>query len=264
MAIPYPVLEEFAVKWKKEIGLPFSVLGLIPVYVKREKLELLIWAGMNRVRMGIQSGSDRILKFYNRPNKPGVIKKSTSIIGDFKDYMIPPAYDIILDNPIETRQDVIDTLELIYEMPRPFTLNIFALRVIPNTKLADDLEKANFNIPDIRTNYLHTTPTLANTMVHLLTFFKPPRWIFEKTLKGAKPFTEKQRMYPISHFLFRLLFLSKRAFDHLRYMDFSVLPGKIGFLFWKIGLIQFWYKYILKKPPKEKPSKTLDLSKHKV
>ena len=38
----------------------------------------------------------------------------------------------------------------------------------------------------------------------------------------------------------------KRAFDHLRFMDFSVLPGKVGYYLWKFGIIGFWRKFILK------------------
>jgi hypothetical protein len=30
-------------------------------------------------------------------------------------------------------------------------------------------------------------------------------------------------------------------------MDFSVLPGRWGYFFWKIGLVQFWQKHFLKR-----------------
>ena len=39
----------------------------------------------------------------------------------------------------------------------------------------------------------------------------------------------------------------KKAFDHLRFMDFSVLPGKPGYYLWKFGVISFWHRYILKR-----------------
>ena len=67
MAIRMPELTDFATQWREQVGLSFCIYGVIPTYVQREKVELLTWAGMNRVRMGIQSGSDRILKFYKRP-----------------------------------------------------------------------------------------------------------------------------------------------------------------------------------------------------
>ena len=120
MAIPYPQLEEFAELWKQELDIPFAVYGVIPNYVKQEKFELLTWAGMNRIRMGIQSGSEHILDFYKRPSPPAKIRAAGEVIGRFTPkYHLPPAYDLIVDNPIETRQDVVDTLQLIYDMPRP-------------------------------------------------------------------------------------------------------------------------------------------------
>ena len=46
-------------------------------------------------------------------------------------YMIPPAFDIILDNPVETMDDNRATLDLLYEMPRPYTLTDLAGNTTP-------------------------------------------------------------------------------------------------------------------------------------
>jgi hypothetical protein len=70
MAISYGQLEEFAELWHDELALPFAVYGVIPNYVRQDKLELLSWAGMNHIRMGIQSGSKNMLDFYKRPTPP--------------------------------------------------------------------------------------------------------------------------------------------------------------------------------------------------
>ena len=71
MAIPYRQIEEFAELWKAELDLPFAVYGVIPNYVNRDKFELLTWAGMNRVRMGIQSGSRNTLDVLQAPVAAG-------------------------------------------------------------------------------------------------------------------------------------------------------------------------------------------------
>src|SRR5258708_18267028 len=55
---------------------PFAVYGVIPNYVRQDKFELLSWAGMNRIRMGIQSGSKNMLDFYKRPTPPEKILKA--------------------------------------------------------------------------------------------------------------------------------------------------------------------------------------------
>ncbi len=140
MALPLDLIEEFATEYRKTVGVPFTVTGVIPNYVREDKLEVLTAAGLVRIRMGIQSGSERMLDFYKRPAPPEKVLRSTEIVNRFRRVMIAPAYDIITDNPIETAEDVRATLRLVYELPRPFTLNIFSLHVMPNTALARQFE----------------------------------------------------------------------------------------------------------------------------
>lgn len=244
MAIPKATLIEFSNQWKKEINIPFAVLGVIPSFVRDDKLKILINGGMNRLRMGIQSGSDRILKFYDRPNKEGLVPKAHSMIAAYSKYMIPPAYDIIVGNPIETRQDVIDTLELLYNMERPFTIDIFALKIIPNTVMERDFLKHGISLEEITSNYSYIEPTFANALLFLLTVIKPPRWLFVYWLNFVKPHSEKQKLYLVFYYTSRFLWLAKRAFNHFRFMDFSTFPGRIGWVFWKLGLVKFWRKLI--------------------
>ena len=239
MAIPLKILNEFAEKWRAEISVPFSVVGVIPAFVKKEKVEVLVWGGMKRTRMGIQSGSDRILEFYDRPNKPGLIPRAASILASYTPYMIAPDYDLIIDNPIETRQDVIDTLNMVYNLRRPFNLNIFALRAIPNTELANDLMGRGVDIKDIKTSYLIATPTVANCMVFLLTVFRPPEKIYNYLLKYVKPFTEEQPLFPRLFMFCRALWMLRRAYYHLKYFDFSFFPGKVGWFLYHSGFSKF-------------------------
>ena len=162
MAIPYGQLEEFAELWREELSLPFAVYGVIPNYVRQDKFELLSWAGMNRIRMGIQSGSQAMLDFYKRPTPPEKILGAGKVIASFAPkYHIPAAYDIIMDNPIETRDDVKATLQLLYEMDRPYTLFIYSLKVIPNTGLAAAMEERGLDLDEIDDSYLAIPPRLG-------------------------------------------------------------------------------------------------------
>jgi len=248
LALKYEVLEEFAKLYKAEIKIPFCVFGVIPNYVREDKIALLVDAGMNRIRMGIQSGSENILEFYKRPTKLHKIKEATEIFNKFKKYMIPPAFDIILENPIEKPEDTRATLDLLHKMPRPFTLNTYALRIIPNTQLAKDIEKTGHKIPSIKKNFNYGYhPTLGNLLVFALTFWKIPNWLYKILRNKVQPVHSKQSDYKISFNLIRSFYLLKRGIDHLRFMDFSVVPGKIGYYLWKLGIIGFWQKYILKK-----------------
>jgi len=242
MALPVPVLEEFCRLYGREIALPFAVIGLGPNYVTEEKMKLLVAAGMNRVRMGIQSGSQRILDFYERSTSVERIMESCRIINRFSNRMIPPAYDIILDNPLETKEDTLATLNLISRLPRPFTLNLFALRVIPNTRLAESLTKMGIELPDIRLTLPRHQPTLANILIYLLILCRVPHTLYRKLCVAVLPAHLPQRHYPLLLLLVRLLYLSRRAFDHLRFMDFSVLTGRVGYLFWKCGIVGLWQR----------------------
>ena len=247
LALPYAVLEQFCKLWKAEVKIPFAVLGIIPNYVREDKIALLLDAGMNRVRMGIQSGSERILEFYKRPTKLRRIKEAAKVINKYKKYMITPGYDIILENPIETPEDTRATLDLLYEMPRPFNANVFALRIIPNTELARDFEKKGLEVPLIDQNYhfgFHRT--LGNTLVFALVVWKMPRWLFKRLRKKVYPVQSEQPHYPILFKCFHAAYLVSRAFDYLRFLDFSLLPGKVGYFLWKFGIINFWQRFFLK------------------
>jgi radical SAM superfamily enzyme YgiQ (UPF0313 family) len=255
MAIQYRELEEFAQLWHDDLdGLPFAVYGVIPNYVKKDKFEILTWAGMNRVRMGIQSGSKRILDFYQRPSPPAKILAAGKVISEFSPrYHIPPVYDIIMDNPIETRQDVVDTLELLYEMPRPFSLLIYSLKVIPNTELARAMEEQGIDIEEISASYLWIPPRAANLILYLLAIVRPPRWLFDRLLKRVRASAEDQKEYPRIAMVLRTAFLSKRALQHLRFMDFSIIPGKAGYIAWRLGLVGLWQKHVRHRPERPAP-----------
>ena len=241
LALPYATLEKFCKLWKKEIKIHFAVHGIIPNYVREDKIALLVDAGMNQVRMGIQSGSENILEFYKRPTKLKRIEEGTKIFNKFRKYMLPPVYDIILENPVETTEDTRATVDMLYEMPRPYTLNIFALRIIPNTTLAKDIEDRGIDVPTIRKSYLiDFHRTMGNCLVFALTFWKMPRWLYKIMRNKVYPVHTKQPRYPIFYRLCRTGFLLKRAFDHIRFMNFSFLSGKPGYYLWKFGVINFW------------------------
>lgn len=254
MAIPYEQLEEFAQLWHDELSIPFAVYGVIPNYVKREKFEILTWAGMNRIRMGIQSGSEEILNFYRRPTPPEKIRAASQVIGSFTPrYHIPPSYDIIMDNPVETRQDVIDTLELLYGLPRPFTLFIYSLKVIPNTELERAMRERGIDLEQIDSSYASIPPRWANLLLYVLTFWRPPRWLFDLMLRRVRASGEPQPLYPRLGLVLRAAYLTRKVVNHLRFMDFSLIPGWSGYVAWRLGLVGFWQRRVRRRLPRPAP-----------
>jgi anaerobic magnesium-protoporphyrin IX monomethyl ester cyclase len=253
MAIPYPQLEEFAELWKAELDIPFAVYGVIPNYVKKDKFEILTWAGMNRVRMGIQSGSQEILDFYKRPSPPEKILAAGEVIADFAPkYHLPPVYDIIMDNPIETRKNVKETLQLLYDMPRPFTLLIYSLKVIPNTELERAMKERGVELDKIDSSYLVIPPRAANLLLYLLCIFKPPGWLWRRLLSRARSSSEPQTLYPRLGMILRLLYLVRRVIPHAKKLDFSITPGWVGYAFWRVGLVGLWNRRINARLPRPK------------
>jgi anaerobic magnesium-protoporphyrin IX monomethyl ester cyclase len=251
MAIPYREIEEFAELWKAELDLPFAVYGVIPNYVKQDKFELLTWAGMNRVRMGIQSGSRRTLDFYKRPSPPEKILAAGKVNASFAPrYHIPPAYDIITDNPIETREDIRDTLQLLYDMERPYTLFIYALKVIPNTELEKKLKELGVDIEEISATFMAIPARVNNLLLYLLTIWRPPPWLWRRLLGHVRASTEEQRLYPRLGRLLRGMYLTRRALSHLVKLDFSATPGRTGYYVWRLGLIGLWRRRLTRRLPR--------------
>jgi radical SAM superfamily enzyme YgiQ (UPF0313 family) len=170
-------IEEFCRVYKERIGLPFTCLAS-PMTVTEEKMRLLVDAGLVYVQMGIQTGSANIQRLFNRANMSNErVMKAIRIINAYKDRMYPPSYDFILDVPYETDQDVIESLRLIAEIPKPFQLQPFALVLYPGTKL-HDMAAADGLLANERTQVYAKSYTMreANYLNLLMTLAKRGRF----------------------------------------------------------------------------------------
>ena len=113
--------------------------------------------------------------------------------------------------------------------------------------MAKQFEDRGIDIPSITKFYhLGYNRTLANTLIFTVAFWKMPRWLYKILLKKVYPVHIEQQLYPIFYRFCRTGYLLRRAFDHVRFMDFSLLPGKIGHILWKLRIISFWQRFIVK------------------
>ncbi len=240
IALPLEVIREFSEVFARRIGLPFVVFGVHPNIITQAKLDLLAVAGMNRARMGMQSGNEKMLKAYERRTTPERIRTSVSMLGKAarKYRMIPPAYDIITDNPQEERSDIVETLRFLYSLERPYVLTIFSLRVFPGTKLWEYFSvHPEWGDPQkINSSYLDTRKTMGNTLLYLLGMVRPPAWLFERLLSFVAGYNDPQPEYPILHFVVKNCYLTKRAIDHLAKLDFTVIVGWWTYYVWRSGV----------------------------
>ena len=111
-------------------------------------LDLLEQSNVQRLAVGVESGSQRILD---------LIRKSITIkdIIDFKNRInktkVPPYYNFIGGFPTETESDLRQTTELIFELLKNNSLakvSIFhCFRPLPGTKLIDDCVENGLDMP---------------------------------------------------------------------------------------------------------------------
>ncbi|MDQ3769065.1 MAG: hypothetical protein M3370_06250 [Actinomycetota bacterium] len=135
-----------------------------------------------------------------------------------------------------------DTLQVLYEMDRPYTLFIYSLRVIPNTDLAKVMEEQGVDVEEISANYFAIPPRMGNVLLYVLCFWRPPAWLWRLAIRRVRASWEPQTGYPGLLVVARTLALTARALSHLRKMDFSIIPGRTGWLAWRIGLVRAWQR----------------------
>lgn len=131
----------FCEEYKNYISLPFRIGGITPLNLNRKKLSLLVNAGLCATRMGIQSTSKRILEIYNRNYSNQQVEDAVRLINEFKNNIKLPEYDIILDNPWETDEDLIGTLIFLSRLPVPFRIALFSLAFYPGTELYEKAKR---------------------------------------------------------------------------------------------------------------------------
>ncbi len=126
-------IKEFADKYKSRIGLPFTCL-VSPWNAGMDKLRWLEDAGLKMLQMGIETTSENGKKIYRRNTADKIVLEAVQNIGKLKNGIIP-LYDFIIDNPYESTDDMLETLEFILKIPRPYHLDIFSLILFPGTEL---------------------------------------------------------------------------------------------------------------------------------
>ena len=135
---PRKHFEDFAKKYKEKVGLPFGIAVSANTYSK-EKMEILLDCGLKLIQMGVQSGSQRILdEVYNRKIK---VSKTRDILHQIEPYQkthsLDFLLDFIIDNPYETRDDIIQTYKYFLDLSLHVRINIFFLSFFPGTPIYD-------------------------------------------------------------------------------------------------------------------------------
>ena len=128
-------LREFALIYPHEVGIPFECT-VSPLRVTAEKVALSSKAGMYQISVGLESGSERVRKFvFNRFVDNIVQWRAARIINEYT--RGKGVYFLIIGNPYEDSEDLIEGIKFLEKLPPPFSLRPFNLIFLPGTKLFD-------------------------------------------------------------------------------------------------------------------------------
>lgn len=107
-------IAEFAPRYKAEVGLPFWCYTY-PTTTRQKDLDLLKDAGCVSMTMGIQSGSEEILR--EDFNRPVAQKKAIEAAQMIVDTGIDGFFDLITRVQFETEKNLRETFEFLLELP---------------------------------------------------------------------------------------------------------------------------------------------------
>lgn len=132
-ARPLEEMSELAETYPGEVGLPFECMAS-PRQITDEKVALAVKAGMFQVDVGLESGSERTRReVFNRHVDDETQLRAASAINRYAPGIA--MYFLILGNPYEERQDLLDGVRLLEKLPPPFKLRGYNLVFIPGTRL---------------------------------------------------------------------------------------------------------------------------------
>lgn len=130
-------LSDFCGHYKREIDLPFFC-NLQPLVVTRERIQMLVDAGLIGIQMGFQTGSERVNReVFNRRVSPDRFLAATYVLDEFTDRILDRHYHVIVDNPYETESELEQSARYVARFHKPYYLNVCKLMFYPHTALFD-------------------------------------------------------------------------------------------------------------------------------
>lgn len=161
-------LKEFAPRYKREIGLPFWCYTY-PRSTRKEDIELLRDAGLASISMGIQSGSQKVLKEYNRPVANDVAVRAANVLAEVG---VPALFDLMTMAEFEDEATCRETFEFLTTLPRHMkTVGFYPMKLFPDYGYTKKVEAAQQRrgLSDAEYVYWHK--------LYLLTRTALPPWV---------------------------------------------------------------------------------------
>jgi radical SAM superfamily enzyme YgiQ (UPF0313 family) len=150
--------------------------------------------------MGIQSGSDRTKKLYNRNLSNNLIYQTMEIS---KELGIFVENQIIIANIYETKDDLLCTIRLIDSLPKPFWLHVAPLALFPGTSIRDMAIKDG--VAKYDDNFYKIAPDYFNIFMKSYYAGKGTVFYLNFILKLMYGLHSNKMKGTISFFLFKIL-----------------------------------------------------------
>lgn len=220
-------LEQFVRAYKEKIDLPFGV-NLHSAVVTDDSIRKLKEAGLYKITLGIQTGSERIRKdIFNRHESDKQILNAINIL---RKYNIKPSYDVIIDNPYETKKDMEDSLLFLLKIKRPYIIHLYSLINFPKTQLTEKIIKDKLGVENSEIGYAYRDltrtrkerteeNTIYNSKVSLLSKSFVPKYLI-KQVRSKRTILILAKIVNNLNLMFiglRLLFTGKLNFALLKY-----------------------------------------------
>jgi len=134
-------IEFFSTRYKTEIDIGFSIWSN-PACITEHSIQALKRAGLKGINIGTIEGNDEAQKkIFNRNATRELYISSAEILHE---HNMPAEYDFILCNPYESDSDIIQTIELLMLLPKPFKIVIYSLVYFTGTKLYEKARQDGF------------------------------------------------------------------------------------------------------------------------
>jgi len=130
-------LGEFQHLYLQEIAVPFAC-NVTPASLHGEKMRLMYDAGLRTLVMGVQSGSEDLneAQYNRRFSNAKLLEKAVMLDREFN-RKVDVLLDFIINNPYEGEEDVLQTIELMQQLPEWFAMNMYSMVFYPGTPLRD-------------------------------------------------------------------------------------------------------------------------------
>ncbi|MFH0955502.1 MAG: radical SAM protein [Candidatus Micrarchaeota archaeon] len=137
--------KKFKLTWEADIRADNLVR---PNFLTDQHLQRYVKSGLTSLRIGIESGSDRVLKILN---KGITVDMSIKAVHRCKKFQIIPICFFMIGIPGETEKDMVQTLQLMDQLagiyPESVLLGPGLFRPYPGTPLYQECKKSGFHEP---------------------------------------------------------------------------------------------------------------------